>query len=180
MKKQFSFIAILLLMVGASTLFAQAGNNAVKTLTQSLRSHKNMEVRFTYQTIGDPNQSEEPKPGTFYLQGKAYKFLMEDHHAISDGKTTWDYIIEDEEVMVGNATDDNNPYHIIDDLDRDSSGLTPVFDKKGNLKGLEIELDEGIKMVLNFTEMKFDQDYPEDFFTFDEKAHPNVDIIDMR
>ena len=35
-------------------------------------------------------------------------------------------------------------------------------------------------MVLNIIEMKFDQDYQKDFFTFDEKAYPEVDVIDMR
>ena len=45
---------------------------------------------------------------------------------------------------------------------------------------LEIEMDEGVKMILNITEMKFDQVYPDSFFTFDPKAYPHVDIIDMR
>lgn len=180
MKKQLSFIAIIILMAATFTSFAQSQNDAVRLLTQSLRSHKSMEVTFTYQTIGDPNLSEEAKPGSVYLQGDAYKFIMEDHHTISDGKTTWNYIIEDEEVMVGKASNDDSPYKILDDLERDSSGLTSILDKKGNLKGLEIEMDEGIKLILNIIEMKFDQDYPDGFFTFDEKAHPNVDIIDMR
>ena len=105
---------------------------------------------------------------------------MEDQHTISDGKTSWHYIVEDKEVMVGSTTEDDNPYKILDDLERDSSGLNPIIDKKGNLKKIEVEIDEGIKMVLNITEMKFDQDYPKDFFTFDEKAYPDVDIIDMR
>ena len=54
------------------------------------------------------------------------------------------------------------------------------MDKKGNLKGLEVELDEGLKLILNITEMKFDQDYEDGFFTFDEKAYPDVEVIDMR
>ena len=38
----------------------------------------------------------------------------------------------------------------------------------------------GSKLVLNIIEMKFDQDLKDNFFTFDEKAYPDVDVIDMR
>ena len=179
MKKHLQFIAVVLLMVASSTLFAQ-NSDAVKTLAQSLRSHKSIEVTFTYQTLGDASKPEEAKEGKAYFQDKAYKIIMEDQHAISDGTTTWHYIVEDEEVMVGDATDDDNPYKILDKLEKDASGLNPVIDSKGNLKSLEVELDEGVKLILNIKEMKFDQDYKDGFFTFDQKAYPNVEVIDMR
>ena len=35
-------------------------------------------------------------------------------------------------------------------------------------------------MILNIIEMKFDQDLKDNFFTFDEKAYPDVEVIDMR
>ena len=167
------------MMIASSTLFAQ-NNKAVSILAQSLRNHKSIEVTFTYQTVSDASQPEEAKEGKAYIQGKAYKFIMDDQHTISDGTTKWHYIVEDEEVMVGNATDDDNPYQILDDLERDSSSLNPIIDSKGNLKSLEVEIDEGIKLILTITDMKFDKDYPDGFFTFDEKDYPNVDIIDMR
>ena len=179
MKKPLQIIVGILILFATSSLYAQ-NNNAIKKLTQSIRSHKNMEVSFTYQTIGDPNETEEAKEGKAYFQDKAYKLIMEDQHAISNGKTTWHYIIEDKEVMVGDATDDDNPFTILDNLERDSSGVTPVFDKKGDLKKLEVEIDEGVKIILNIIEMKFDQDLKDSFFTFDEKAYPDVEVIDMR
>ncbi|MBO6027340.1 MAG: outer membrane lipoprotein carrier protein LolA [Bacteroidales bacterium] len=179
MKKRLSFI-VSILLAASSALFAQNSSDAVKKLVQSIRSHKNMEVSFTYQTISDASQPEAAKEGKAYFQDEAYKIIMEDQHAISDGKTIWQYMIEDEEVMVGDASDDDNPFKILDNLERDESGLTTVIDKKGNLKSLEVELDDGLKLVLNITEMKFDQDLKDGFFTFDEKAYPNVDIIDMR
>lgn len=178
MKKHLQIIAGIFMMLVSTSLLAQS-DNTIKKLAQSIRSHKNVEVSFTYQTIGD-SQTEEAKQGTAYFQDGAYKVIMEDQHAISDGKTTWHYIVEDEEVMVGNATADDNPYTILDDLERDDSGVTPTLDKKGNLKSLEIEVDEDIKLILNITEMKYDQDFPKGFFSFDEKAFPDVEIIDMR
>ena len=180
MKKHIQIIAGIILLLASSTSFAQNNSDAIKKFAQTLRSHKSIEVIFTYQTITDASKPEEAKQGTAYFQDNAYKLIMEDQHTISDGKTSWHYIVEDKEVMVGSTTEDDNPYKILDDLERDSSGLNPIIDKKGNLKKIEVEIDEGIKMVLNITEMKFDQDYPKDFFTFDEKAYPDVDIIDMR
>ena len=179
MKKSIPNLAVILLVVASSTLFAQ-NSDAIKTLAQSIRSHNSMEVSFTYQTISDASQPEEAKEGKAYFQDKAYKIIMEDQHAISNGTTTWHYIVEDEEVMVGKTAEEDNPYKVLDDLERDSSSLKPVIDKKGNLKSLEVELDEGVKLILNIKEMKFDQDYKDGFFTFDQKAYPNVEVIDMR
>lgn len=179
MKKSISKLAVILLVVASGTSFAQ--NSAMlQSLTQSIRSHKSMEVSFTYQTISDASQPEEAKEGKAYFQDKAYKIIMDDQHSISNGKTTWHYIVEDEEVMVGNATDDDNPFKILDEVERDDTGITAILDPQDKLKRLEVELDEGIKLILDITEMKFDEEYPKDFFSFDQKAYPNVEVIDMR
>ena len=180
MKKHIKIIAGILILFASSHLSAQDKSDAVKKLAESLRSHKNIEVTFTYQTISDASQPEEAKQGKAYFQDAAYKFIMEDQHIISDGKTTWHYIVEDEEMMVGNASDDDNPYKVLDELERDDSGITPVVDNKGNLKSLTVEIDEGVKLILNITEMKFDQDFKEGFFGFNSNDYPNADIIDMR
>ena len=52
--------------------------------------------------------------------------------------------------------------------------------KKTEIKSIDIYLEDGSKMVITVEELKFDQNLDDKFFTFDEKAHPNVDIIDMR
>ena len=179
MKKSLPIIAGILFLLATNALFAQ-NSIMLKSLTQSIRSHKSMEVSFTYQTISDASEPEEAKEGTAYFKDKAYKIIMEDQHTISDGKTKWHYIVEDEEVMVGNATDDDNPFTILDEIERDDTGITAILDPQDQLKRLEIELDDGLKLILNITEMKFDKEYPKDFFSFDQKAYPNVDIIDMR
>lgn len=176
MKKHIQIVMSILLMFASSTLFAQ-NSNVIRMIAQSIRSHKSMEVSFTYQTTGD---TEAPKEGKAYLQDKAYKVILEDQQTISDGTTLWHYLVEDEEVIVGNATDDDSPFKILDELERDSSGITPIIDQNGHLKALEIEVEDGVKITLNIIEMKFDQEYKEDFFTFDTKAHPEIDVIDMR
>jgi outer membrane lipoprotein-sorting protein len=52
--------------------------------------------------------------------------------------------------------------------------------KKTLLKNVDIYMDDGSKLVINVEEMKFDQKLDDKFFTFDEKKHPKVDVIDMR
>ena len=181
MKKYITIIASFIVLFASNSLSAQsAANELVSRLANAIRSHNSLEVSFTYQTIGDTKQSDEIKEGHAYFQGESYKILLADQHTISNGTTKWSYLVDDEEVMVGNVTDDDNPFKILDELERNSSGFTPTVDAKGNLKKLEIEMDEGVKMILNITEMKFDQVYPDSFFTFDQKAYPHVDIIDMR
>lgn len=181
MKNKFFIIeGILLLVFASSTLFAQNNSDAIKDFAQSVRNHKNIEVSFSYKIIGDPKQPEEAQVGNAYFQKESYKVILEDQHTISDGKTVWHYLVEDEEVMVGDATDDDSPFKILEELEKDSSGITPITDKKGNLIGFEMDLDEGAQLILNITEIKFDQNFPKGFFKFDEKAYPDVEIIDMR
>ena len=179
MKKSIQIIAVILLMVASGT-FAQNNGDAVKKLARSIRSHKSMEVSFSYQTVNDASQPEAAKEGKAYFRDEAYKIIMEDQHAISDGTTTWHYIVEDEEVMVGKATDEDNPFKILDKFERDDSGIQATFDNKGNLKKLEVSVDEGVKLLLEIKEMKYDEEYSKDFFSFDQKAYPNVELIDMR
>ncbi len=180
MRKKFFIIeGIILLMLASGTLSAQS-NKAIKDFAQSARSHKNIEVSFTYKITGDPKHPEDTKEGKAYVQDKAFKVILDDQQTISDGKTIWRYLIEDEEVMIGDATDDDNPFKILDDIEKDSSGITPLTDKNGELKGFEMNLDEGIHLILNITDLKYDQDFPKKFFSFDEKSYPDVEIIDMR
>lgn len=180
MKKIATFITAILLLATATALSAQANNDAIKKLSHSLRSHKNIELSFTYHLSTDAKPSEKPKEGKAYIQDNAYKLILEDQHTICDGTTRWQYILEDEEVMVGNATDDDNPFKILDKYEKDSTGVKAILNQKNELIELEIDIDEGLTATLNISKMKFDQDFPESFFKFDKKAYPNVEIIDMR
>ena len=45
---------------------------------------------------------------------------------------------------------------------------------------MDIYMEDGTKLIITVDEMKYDQKLGDKFFTFDETAHPNVDVIDMR
>ena len=203
-----NIIACLFLLFATQALTAQ--NNAdmlIRLVVDQLKSHKNVEMVFTYQISPDGKNLGESEKGHAWLQGEAYKIEMANQQTISDGKTIWSYLIEDEEVMVSNATDgtDNTPLKLLTSLDDsyvatltgiDAQGLATIElanpkgqykrvtlkinTKKTELKSADIYMDDGSKVVITVEEMKFDQKLDDKFFTFDTKKHPKVDVIDMR
>ena len=203
-----NIIACLFLLFATQALTAQ--NNAealIRLVVDQLKSHKNVEMVFTYQISPDGKNLGESEKGHAWLQGEAYKIEMANQQTISDGKTIWSYLIEDEEVMVSNATDgtDNTPLKLLTSLDEsyvatltgiDAQGLATIElanpkgqykrvtlkinTKKVELKNADIYMEDGSKVVITVEEMKFDQQLDDKFFTFDTKKHPKVDVIDMR
>ena len=203
-----NIIACLFLLVAGQTLNAQ--NNAeslIRLLVSQIKEHKNIEMSFNYQFSADGKNMGETQQGKAWLQGEAYKIELVEQQTISDGKTIWSYLVDDEEVMVSNASEgtDNTPLKLLTSLDENYvatlAGIDPngiatielanpkgqykrvtlkINTKKAELKSADIYVEDGSKVVVNVEEMKFDQKLDDKFFTFDKKAHPNVDVIDMR
>jgi len=203
-----NIIACIAFLFTAQAVSAQ--NNAetiLRLLVNQLKSHKNVELAFNYQISPDGKTLRDSEKGHAWLQGEAYKVEMADQQTISDGKTIWTYFVEAEEVMVSNATEgtDNTPLKLLTSLDENYAATLTSIDPKGNatielanpigqynritlridakkyeLKSADIYVEDGSKAIITFEEMKFDQELGDKFFTFDEKAHPKVDVIDMR
>ena len=203
-----NIIACLVLLFATQVVTAQ--NNAeaiIRLMVDQVKSHKNMEMAFNYQISPDGKTFSNNEKGHAWLQGEAYKIEMADQQTISDGKTIWSYLVDDEEVMVSKASDgtDNTPLKLLTSLDEsyvatlsgiDAQGVATIElanpkgqykrvtlkinTKKTELKSADIYMEDGSKAVINVEEMKFDQKLDDKFFTFDTKKHPNVDVIDMR
>jgi outer membrane lipoprotein-sorting protein len=203
-----NIIACLVLLFATQAVTAQ--NNAeaiIRLMVDQVKSHKNMEMAFNYQISPDGKNFSDNEKGHAWLQGEAYKIEMTDQQTISDGKTIWSYLVDDEEVMVSKASDgtDNTPLKLLTSLDEsyvatlsgiDAQGIATIElanpkgqykrvtlkinTKKTELKSADIYMEDGSKAVINVEEMKFDQKLDDKFFTFDTKKHPNVDVIDMR
>ena len=202
MKKQLRYLAGLLLLLTSSISFAQNADAQVKKIVQSLRDPQNVAIRFNYQYLLNNDEKPEAKQGQAFLQGECYKIIMEEQQTISDGKTIWTYLVEEGECMVSNASEgtDNTTLKLLTTLDKDYTAtakdattielsnpkgefkkvLLTLDKKKNEIKALEIVADDGSKLVITFLETKTDQELGKDFFTFDEKKHPDVEIIDMR
>ena len=203
-----NIIACIALVFAAQAVSAQ--NNAekiIRVMVDQMRSHKNVEMAFNYQISPDGKTLGESEKGHAWLQGEAYKIEMTDQQTISDGKTIWSYLIDDEEVMVSNASEgtDNTPLKLLTSLDEsyvatlsgiDAKGIATielanpkgqykrvtmkVDTKKTELKSADIYLEDGNKFIIKVEEMKYDQKLDDKFFTFEEAKHPEVDVIDMR
>ena len=202
-----NIIACLFLLFVTQAVTAQ--NNAealIRLMVNQMKSHKNVEMDYKYQ-ISSEGLTTEIQQGKAWLQGEAYKVEMVEQQMISDGKTIWTYLVDDEEVMVSNATEgeDNTPLKLLTSLDENYAATLTGMDAKGNatielanpkgqyrritlranpnkleITSMDVYLEDGTKLVVTVDEMKFDQDLGDKFFTFDTKKHPNVDVIDMR
>ena len=202
-----NIIACLCLLFATQAVTAQ--NNAealIRLMVNQMKSHKNLELNYKYQ-ISSEGLTTEAQRGKAWLQGEAYKVEMVEQQMISDGKTIWTYLVDDEEVMVSNATEgeDNTPLKLLTSLDENYAATLTGMDAKGNatielanpkgqyrritlranpnklaISSMDVYMEDGTKLILTVDEMKFDQELDDKFFTFDTKKHPNVDVIDMR
>jgi len=203
-----NIIACLLLLFAAQAVSAQ--NNAealVRVMVDQVKSHKNVEMAFTYQVSPDGKNYSDAQEGHAWLQDNAYKIEMAEQQSISDGTTIWTYLVDDKEVMVSDVTEgeDNTPLKLLTSLDKNYVATLTNIDTQGNatielanpkgqykrvtlkmnamkaeLKSADIYLEDGTKVAVTVKEMKYDQNLDDKFFTFDEKKHPNVEVIDMR
>ena len=203
-----NIIACLFLLFVTQAVTAQ--NNAealIRVLVNQVKSHQNMEMKFSYQISPDEKTLIDALKGKAWLQGEAYKIELAEQQTISDGKTIWSYLVDDEEVLVSNATEgtDNTPLKLLTSLDKNYAATLTNIDAQGNavielanpkgqykritlkinakkteLKNVVIYMEDGSKVMITIEEMKFDQQLDDNFFTFDAKKHPNVDVIDMR
>jgi chaperone LolA len=203
-----NIIACLFLLFVTQAVTAQ--NNAealIRVLVNQVKSHQNMEMKFSYQISPDEKTLIDALKGKAWLQGEAYKIELPEQQTISDGKTIWSYLVDDEEVLVSNATEgtDNTPLKLLTSLDKNYAATLTNIDAQGNavielanpkgqykritlkinakkteLKNVDIYMEDGSKVMITIEEMKFDQQLDDKFFTFDAKKHPNVDVIDMR
>lgn len=208
MKKATAIIGIILtFMVGAAQAQTMA-SELVKNTIDKINKHKNVEFVFDYDMSNETIAVTESASGTAYMQGEAYKMEIEGQQIISDGKTLWTYLIDDEEVMVSNPKDDDNiitPIKLLTTYDKDytmkygkssEKGIKVVemSNPKGEFSKVTLKINEakleivsatisnrsGDAFTIKIKKTVFDQNLDAKFFTFDEKAHPKVDVIDMR
>ena len=208
MKKATTIIGIILtFMVGALQAQTMASELVKKTIDK-INKHKNVEFVFDYDMSNETIAVTESASGTAYMQGDAYKLEVEGQQIISDGKIMWTYLPDSEEVMVSNPSDDENiitPIKLLTTYDKDytmkygkssEKGIKVVemSNPKGEFSKVTLKINEakleivsatisnrsGDAFTIKIKKTVFDQNLEAKFFTFDEKAHPKVDVIDMR
>lgn len=148
-------IVLLLLLIGALMTGHQAAaqksaDQLLKTVIDKTRNTPNLKIEFSYQMINTKAGINEKKSGTLFLNGDAYKVLIEGQSIVSDGKTVWTYLPESNEVMVSNAgTGDEalSPTALLTSYYKDykSSFGTDKENAAKGLKTIELKAPAGAK-----------------------------------
>lgn len=199
---------IFLLTLGIFASFAikaQSADEFLNSIVESYKSYDDISIVFNYKIINEEMGVNESSRGYGSIKGNSYMINVDGQELICDGKTLWTHLIEDEEVMISEVTDDNDtsPIAILNSLSNNIStkllSISPNItievveneqstfeklhinvDSNLKLKGIHIFLGDGNELIYEITELTTNQNLPDSMFIFDETIHPNVEVIDMR
>lgn len=203
MKKALFIITILLL---SFSLSAQSAQDILNAVIEKNKAYKDISISFEYEFIDKTNDFYEMTGGYMYLKGDSFIINMDGQEMISDGETLWTYLIDDQEVMISEVGEDNNttPFAIINSFsqnvnvnfnisENNNTSLLIEEKEKTTFENVIINIDNDLKIndisintidgsliTYKIKSFKTNQDLPDSMFFFDEKIHPNVEIIDMR
>ena len=203
MKKALFIITILLL---SFSLSAQSAQDILNAVIEKNKTYKDISISFEYEFIDKTNDFSEMTGGYMYLKGDSFIINMDGQEMISNGETLWTYLIDDQEVMISEVGEDNNttPFAIINSFsqnvnvnfnisENNNTSLLIEEKEKTTFENVIINIDNDLKIndisintidgsliTYKIKSFKTNQDLPDSMFFFDEKIHPDVEIIDMR
>ena len=185
---------------------AQSAEDFLNKVIEKNKSYNDISIIFDYR-YGNSEDVSEMK-GYAYMKGESYLLKIDGQEMISDGTTLWTYLIDEQEVMISEVSEDNNnsPLAIINSFTGNvnvsfehcsNADLTHLFItekeettfksislyvKNEDLKIHEIDINnlDGSYLIYSIESFHTNQDLPDRMFTFDEKLHPDVEVIDMR
>lgn len=186
---------------------AQSAEDFLNKVIEKNKSYNDISIIFDYRYGNSEDVSEKMK-GYAYMKGESYLLKIDGQEMISDGTTLWTYLIDEQEVMISEVSEDNNnsPLAIINSFTGNvnvsfehcsNADLTHLFIKEKeettfksislyvkneDLKIHEIDINnlDGSYLIYSIESFHTNQDLPDRMFTFDEKLHPDVEVIDMR
>lgn len=187
---------------------AQSAQEFLNKVIDRTKSYQDISIVFNYRFIFENDDVNEKMNGYASIKGDSYLLNLGNQLIISNGETLWNYLIDDQEVMISEATEDNNSSPIamlnsfsknvtasfIDSYDvylstieiKEKEGKTfekiqiSVDSRNMTLKEIHIFNTDGSELIYDITSFTTNQNLPDNMFTFDEKLHPDVEVIDMR
>lgn len=205
MKKTFLIIIGILLSIKVS---AQSAEEFLNSVIEKNKSYEDISIIFEYRYDNTESDIHGRTKGYAYLKGDSYLLKFNGQELISDGTTLWTYLIDDQEVMISEISEENNnsPLAIIESFSKD---VKVSFSHISNADYCCLSIEENenqnfktITLIVNIENLKIDsitvctldgsilnykiesfhtnQNLPDSMFIFDEKIHPNVEVIDMR
>lgn len=203
MKKCLLIILFSILYLSGS---AQSAEDFLNKVIEKNKSYNDISINFEYSFYDVESGISDITNSYAYMKGNSYIVKIDDQEMISDGKTLWTHFIDDQEVMISDVTEESNnsPLAIIDSFtqnvnvsfDISENDITTILieeKEKTTFEIMSISVDKDLKITevsiimldkniitYKIKSFKTNQDLPDSMFIFDEKIHPNVEVIDMR
>jgi chaperone LolA len=185
---------------------AQSAEDFLNKVIEKNKSYNDISINFEYSFYDVESGISDITNSYAYMKGNSYIVKIDDQEMISDGKTLWTHFIDDQEVMISDVTEESNnsPLAIIDSFtqnvnvsfDISENDITTILieeKEKTTFEIMSISVDKDLKITeisiimldkniitYKIKSFKTNQDLPDSMFIFDEKIHPNVEVIDMR
>lgn len=202
--------SILILICYPFFIFSQdnKAKSILDLLSKKTKSYSSIKAEFTNtfsNTITDLNESQS---GTIYLKENAYKLELESQIIISDGETNWIYLIDEEEVNITEIDDEENElnpskiftiyedgynYKFINEgsnvyqinlIPKESSPFSKVelFINKHKMQISSFNMidKQGSNYKYTIDSFETNIEFNNDFFIFNTKEYPEVEVIDLR
>ena len=202
--------SILILICYPFFIFSQENKakSILDLLSNKTKSYSSIKAEFTNtfsNTITDLNESQS---GTIYLKENAYKLELESQIIISDGETNWIYLIDEEEVNITEIDDEENElnpskiftiyedgynYKFINEgsnvyqinlIPKESSPFSKVelFINKHKMQISSFNMidKQGSNYKYTIDSFETNIEFNNDFFIFNTKEYPDVEVIDLR
>jgi outer membrane lipoprotein-sorting protein len=96
---------LMLLAVTVSAQVDQRANEILKSVSSKYKSYTSLQASFTLNRLDQKTKKTEKFDGNITLSGVRYQFSMADQTVICDGKTTWTFLKEVNEIQIS----DNKP-----------------------------------------------------------------------
>ena len=204
MKKTFLIIISILLSIKVS---AQSAEEFLNSVIEKNKSYNDISINFEYSFLDEKSgMSNMTTNGYAYMKGNSYIVKIYDQEMISNGEVVWTHLIDDQEVMITEASEENNnsPLAIIESFSKnvnvsfdicenDITTLLIEEKEKTTFEAVSLSVDKNLKITeiliitldndiitYKINSFKTNQNLPDSMFIFDEKIHPNVEVIDMR
>ncbi len=206
MKSLKSLLTLILITV-STIAFAQqrTADQVMKHVVDNIKKHNNVEISIDYKIINKETGINENENGTITLQGEAYKIVLPDQTIISDDKSLWTYMPDNDEVNITEDDGTMSPLKLVEtykhhktvfaksdkgkglriieitNSENKAEQITIIVDEsKNEIKSFTLTDSEGNKHVVTLKEYSYDKTLGKNFFTPTEADFKGAEIIDMR
>ena len=206
MKVSSTLLVIAFSLLFVSPVFSQAqkdpkAQEILKGVSAKYKSMKSLSASFKVVSLDQKAKTTDTQTGSITVKGEKYKLLLKGHEVISDGKTSWTYLKESNEVQVNEVaakSDAISPTNIFTIYEKGFSSkfiaekeidkvlvqqieLVPDDSKKSFFK-IQININKKDKVITSakiFDKNGTNMTYTIDKFTMNADAPDNIFTFDM-